>query len=121
MPPIPLKVLLQERVNKLSPKKNKAGKTTRAAKTSSKDTKVGHVKRAAQNRDHHCHWPGCGKQVPPAMWGCKHHWLLLPKRIRERLWLAYRIGQEEDMKPSVEYISVARAVQDWIKTHYPNG
>lgn len=22
---------------------------------------------------HHCHWPGCDKLVPPAMWGCYPH------------------------------------------------
>lgn len=77
--------------------------------------KVAHVKRAGQTRDHVCHWPGCGKQVPPAMWGCREHWYSLPKSLRDRIWATYRIGQEQDGKPSESYLTVAREVQDWIK------
>lgn len=87
----------------------------------SKAAKVAHVKRAGQTRDHVCHWPGCGKQVPPAAWGCKGCWFKLPKRLRDRIWATYRIGQEATMSPSREYVAVAREVQDWIAEHYPNG
>ena len=76
--------------------------------------KVSHVKRAKQSRDHTCHWPGCGKQVPPAMWGCKQHWFKLPKYLRDRVWATYRAGQEETSTPSKAYTHVAREVQDWI-------
>jgi hypothetical protein len=31
---------------------------------------------------HTCHWPGCPKQVPSALWGCRAHWLTLPNEIR---------------------------------------
>lgn len=79
--------------------------------------KVAHVKRAKQNRDHECHWPGCAKQVPPAMWGCKEHWFKLPKYLRDKVWAAYRIGQEIDMRPSKEYLKVAKEVQQWIRSH----
>jgi len=27
---------------------------------------------------HHCHWPGCIREVPPKMWGCSTHWFRLP-------------------------------------------
>ncbi len=84
----------------------------------SKVEKVEHVLKAGQTRDHHCHWPGCGKQVPPAMWGCKRHWFLLPKRLRDRIWSTYRIGQEVNLSPSREYIQVAREVQEWIRQTY---
>lgn len=76
--------------------------------------KVAHVMRAGQTRDHHCHWPGCGKQVPPARWGCLTHWRALPKRLRDRIWATYRPGQESDLNPSAAYLSVARDVQAWI-------
>lgn len=76
--------------------------------------KVEHVKAATQTRLHECHWPGCKHQVPPAMWGCKHHWNMLPRPLRTKLWQAYRPGQEDDMKPSQEYIAAAQAIQDWI-------
>jgi hypothetical protein len=76
--------------------------------------KAAHVRAAGQTRRHGCHWPGCDRQVPPAMWGCKAHWFRLPQAIRNRIWRAYRAGQEEDGRPSREYIDAARAAQDWI-------
>lgn len=76
--------------------------------------KVAYVKAQRQNRLHECHWPGCEKQVPPAMWGCKKHWFALPPILRARIWRCYRPGQEIDMRPSVEYLAVAKEVQQWI-------
>lgn len=76
--------------------------------------KVAHVHRAGQTRAHDCHWPGCGAQVPPAMWGCRRHWYRLPKVIRDRIWRTYRAGQEEDGRPSAAYIAAARDAQAWI-------
>jgi hypothetical protein len=76
--------------------------------------KVKHVKAAKQSRGHVCHWPGCTKQVPPAMWGCSQHWFKLPKALRERIWRAYRPGQEDDLRPSESYMEAAEAVQEWI-------
>lgn len=83
--------------------------------------KVSHVKRAAQTRDHTCHWPGCGEQVPPAMWGCKGHWFSLPKRLRDRIWATYRRGQEITMRPSAEYLQAADDVQKWIRDFIAGG
>lgn len=77
--------------------------------------KVRYVKAQGQTRTHPCHWPGCDKQVPPAMWGCKAHWMRLPKILRDRIWNAYNPGQERDMSPSAEYLQVADDVQRWIK------
>ena len=73
-----------------------------------------YVLRQKQIRYHTCHWPRCGKQVPPAVWGCRTHWFRLPKSLRDRIWAAYRPGQEKDMRPSDEYRAVAKDVQDWI-------
>lgn len=81
--------------------------------------KVQHVRRAGQSRDHTCHWPGCERQVPPAMWGCKEHWFKLPSDLRGRIWRAYRVGQEEDGRPSRAYLDVAREAQEWIAKHLP--
>lgn len=77
--------------------------------------KAAHVRGAGQTRNHGCHWPGCTRQVPPAMWGCKSHWFKLPAAIRSRIWRAYRVGQEQDGRPSAEYVAAARAAQDWIR------
>lgn len=77
--------------------------------------KAAHVRAAGQSRHHHCHWPGCEKQVPPAMWGCKPHWFALPQTIRNRIWRTYRAGQEQDGRPSRDYLEVAREAQEWIR------
>ena len=77
--------------------------------------KVRYVKSQGQTRAHHCHWPGCTRQVPPAKWGCYFHWMKLPKRLRDRIWAAYRPGKEVNMTPSDEYLQVADEVQQWIR------
>lgn len=79
--------------------------------------KVQHVRAAGQTRLHHCHWPGCSEQVPPAMWGCRRHWYALPLGLRNKIWASYRPGQEEDLKPSERYLAAAREVQTWIETN----
>jgi hypothetical protein len=63
---------------------------------------------------HTCHWPGCETTVPPKMWGCSKHWFKLPKAIRDRIWAAYRPGQEIDKNPSAAYIAAAQSAQEWI-------
>lgn len=77
--------------------------------------KVKYVRSQGQTRNHHCHWPGCTLQVPPAMWGCRKHWFRLPKYLRDKIWRCYRPGQEKDMHPSREYLEVANEVQEWIR------
>jgi hypothetical protein len=79
------------------------------------NTKADYVRRQPQTRNHHCHWPGCEKQVPPAMWGCKAHWFQLPSILRAKIWRTYRPGQEVTMTPSADYIAVAKEVQAWIQ------
>lgn len=82
-----------------------------------KSIKVAHVKNAKQDRYHECHWPGCGKQVKPALWGCFKHWMMIPKYLRDKIWATYRVGQEITMTPSRKYLAIAHEVQEWIKTH----
>lgn len=65
-------------------------------------------------RGHHCHWTGCTKQVPAALWGCEKHWYKLPLALRRRIWATFRPGQEESKTPSREYVEVARDVEAWI-------
>lgn len=66
---------------------------------------------------HECHWPGCKKQVAPAMWGCSKHWFTLPHPIRNAIWANFEIGQEKSKKPSEKYIAAAKAAQDWIRKY----
>lgn len=84
--------------------------------------KVAHVRRERATGDagnHHCHWPGCEKRVPPAMWGCTPHWYALPPRLRSLIWRTYRPGQEASKTPTRAYVEVARMVQDWIAENHP--
>ncbi len=62
---------------------------------------------------HHCHWPGCRKEVPPKLWGCKRHWFMLPLYLRNKIWAAYRPGQEITKDPSPEYLAAAGEVRQW--------
>lgn len=57
---------------------------------------------------HTCHATGCVARVPPQMWGCKRHWFMVPKGIRDRIWATYRSGQCDDQSPSREYLLAAR-------------
>lgn len=75
--------------------------------------------REVGHRDHHCHWPGCTKQVPPAQWGCTGHWKMLPPHLRNDIWRAYRPGQEISLTPSDDYMTVAHQVQEWILANHP--
>lgn len=76
--------------------------------------KVTYVKSQRQTRLHECHWEGCTKQCPPAMWGCRDHWFRLPKNLRDLIWRTYRPGQEKDLSPGAEYIEAAKEVRQWI-------
>lgn len=81
-------------------------------------TKVDYVLAEAEKAQagrHHCHWPGCEKQVPPAMWGCGPHWSALPSVLRRRIWDAYRPGQEITKTPSGAYLEAAAAVEKWVR------
>lgn len=80
--------------------------------------KAAYVKSQPRRDDKHgCHWPGCEKKVPPAMWGCKTHWFKLPIKLRNKIWLSYMPGQEIRKNPSEEYLEVADEVQEWIKSN----
>lgn len=74
---------------------------------------------AAAPTGHHCHWPDCDAIVAPAAWGCRKHWYKLPVALRNKVWAAYRPGQEATKTPSRRYVEVAREVQDWIAANHP--
>jgi hypothetical protein len=80
-------------------------------------SKANHVRAATQSRAHTCHWPGCATHVPPAMWGCRKHWMRMPAQIRDAIWHAYVPGQETGTRRvSAEYLEAARVAREWIET-----
>ncbi len=76
--------------------------------------KAAYVVKQPGDGKHHCHWPGCEKLVPPAMWGCKPHWAKIPQHLQRAIWQAYIPSQERSKTPSQQYVEAARAVQIWI-------
>ncbi len=80
-------------------------------------SKADYVRAAPNPGGHTCHWPGCARNVPPAMWGCKTHWYKLPLALRNKVWRTYQPGQEISKRPSAEYVEVAREVQAWIEAN----
>ncbi len=78
--------------------------------------KADYVRRQEVNDPNHtCHWPGCDKIVPPAMWGCRKHWFKLPRALRSEIWRTYQPGQEISKSPSAAYLETAQKVQAWIR------
>lgn len=68
---------------------------------------------------HTCHWPDCPVEVPPKLWGCRKHWFMLPKRLRDLIWTTYVPGQEITKTPTPAYLAAAVTVQRWIAEVYP--
>lgn len=63
---------------------------------------------------HTCHAQGCEKVVPEKMFMCSTHWFMVNKGLRDRIWVAYRVGQEVDKKPSAEYLATAKKCIDAV-------
>ena len=62
---------------------------------------------------HSCHAHACDKAVPPAMFMCKRHWFMVPKPLRDAIWMTYRHGQEVSKNPSDSYL---RNASEAVKT-----
>ena len=82
------------------------------------NAKADYVRQQPQTRQHHCHWPGCTRQVSPARWGCRVHWFALPQRLRNKIWATYKPGQEVAMTPSAAYLIAASEVDEWIRSQH---
>lgn len=45
--------------------------------------------------------------------------MMLPKYLRDKVWAAFRPGQEVTKTPSAEYVAVAREVREWVLENHP--
>ena len=63
---------------------------------------------------HTCHATDCSVGVPASMWGCKKHWFMVPKLLRNEVWATYRTGQEITKDPSEEYLDAMLAAVDAV-------
>lgn len=68
-------------------------------------------------QQHTCHNPNCGKPCEPRF-VCHHKaWFQLPRAIRHRIWHLYRPGQEDDKRPSKEYVLELGIAIDYMRKH----
>ena len=58
--------------------------------------------------NHTCHAMGCVRPVPPRLFMCKHHWLMIPHPLRDAVWAEYVPGQEVLKVASRAHITIAR-------------
>lgn len=70
------------------------------------NTKADYVRRQPQTRGHTCHWPGCNRHVPPAMWGCSKHC----RAIIDILIKTFGDMRPQDVKPRhvADFINVKK-------------
>lgn len=72
------------------------------------------MRRSVKAAPHTCHARGCEKRVLPEMLMCAPHWLMVPRSIQRAVWLAYRPGQCDDMRPSKEWHRAADGAIGWV-------
>lgn len=84
--------------------------------------KAAHVRAAMADgitANHHCHWPGgCHDITAAAQYCCTRHWYKIPLRFRNKIWAAYRKGQEIDKSPTSRYMQVVREIKKWFDEEY---
>lgn len=56
---------------------------------------------------HTCHAAGCTTHCKPEMLMCGKHWRMVPERHKAAVWMTYRPGQCDDMRPSFAWHAAA--------------
>lgn len=69
---------------------------------------------SSQPAAHHCHARRCQTPVPPRIMMCDRHWRMVPSDLQDRIYKAYRPGQERDKEPSMHYIDLAFEAIDHV-------
>ena len=64
---------------------------------------------------HACHNPNCGRALPAHLVSHSSAWFALPKAMRDAVWRHYRAGQEDDKRPTMEYLDALDACIDFWK------
>jgi len=77
--------------------------------------KFDHVRQAPDDQPGHtCHAEGCAAHVKAAFFMCRRHWFMVPAELRNQIWLLYRPGQENDKRPSREYVEAMKQAIDAV-------
>ena len=63
---------------------------------------------------HQCHATACEHKIPASMWCCRRHWRMVPRAIQNSIWRYYRQGQEDDWKPSRQYLLAAKSAVEAV-------
>lgn len=63
---------------------------------------------------HTCHAPLCQVIVAPEMLMCRLHWYRVPRKLRNRVWATYRVGQCDDWQITREYARAASAAVTYV-------
>lgn len=58
--------------------------------------------------EHTCHANFCKTPCKPSHLMCEQHWAMVPKPQQDRVYLTYRPGQCDDMRPSPEWFDAAK-------------
>lgn len=58
---------------------------------------------------HTCHARRCSTACKPQHLMCPRHWREVPARLKRRVYLTYRHGQCDDMRPSIAWFQAADA------------
>lgn len=70
--------------------------------------------------EHTCHADNCSTHVPPRMFMCKRHWYMLPKSMRDEVWVEYALGQENDWSLVTEsYLATTQRCIDYVAASDP--
>lgn len=67
------------------------------------------------SRKHTCHAEECETAVPPRMLMCARHWRMVPKPLQDAVYATYRPGQENDMRPSIEWLDAATSAENHVR------
>lgn len=66
---------------------------------------------------HTCHARDCTVPVPRKMFMCRRHWFMLPKAMRDDVWMEYALGQENDMSLVTEsYLDTTQRCIEYVAT-----
>jgi hypothetical protein len=63
---------------------------------------------------HTCHARDCQRPVAPRFLMCPAHWRLVPRRLQQAVYAAYRPGQERDKEPSAAWHRAADLAIDAV-------
>lgn len=69
---------------------------------------------------HPCHWPDCKRQVSHVDPFCLTHAIKIPRDLRIKIRLSYKIGQEKTKQYTPQFILALGQFKEW-QSNYRGG